>query len=220
MKKLTLILLFILISATLYGQSSRGIDVSRYQKSISWSKVKAANVGFVYIKATEGSTLKDSRFESNFSGAKSAGLEVGVYHFFRMTSSPYKQFENFKRAIGSKKMDLIPMVDVEVRDGHSKASLQKNLDIFISLIKQHYGCVPMIYSSQVFYNKYLAPKYNRYHLYLGRYNKIPPTITGKGTYTIWQYTESGKINGISTAVDICRFHPNHNLNSIRLKKRS
>ena len=137
-----------------------------------------------------------------------------------MTSSPYKQFENFKRAIGSKKMDLIPMVDVEVRDGHSKASLQKNLDIFISLVKQHYGCIPMIYSSQVFYNKYLAPKDNRYHLYLGRYNKIPPTITGKGTYTIWQYTESGKINGISTAVDICRFHPNHSLNSIRLKKRS
>lgn len=215
-RRLIYILLFVTLPIVVMAQS-RGIDVSRYQKSINWTKVKQNNIGFVYIKATEGATHKDARFEKNFAGAKEAGIPVGVYHFFRMTSSPQKQFENFKRVVGSRRMDLIPMIDIETKDGHSKALLQRNLDIFISLIKQHYGVLPMIYSSQVFYNRYLAPKYNRYHLYLGRYNKFPPTIVGKGTYSIWQYTESGKIDGISTDVDICRFHPKYNINAIRLK---
>ena len=218
MTKKIITILFCLASIFIVSaQSSRGIDVSRYQKNIDWAKVRSSGISFAYIKATEGSTLQDGYFSRNYTNARKQGVAVGAYHFFRMTSSPYRQFENFKRAIGSKTMDLIPMVDVETRDGHSKAQLQKNLDIFISLIKQHYGVLPMIYSSQEFYNKYLAPKYNRYHLYLGRYNKVPPVIEGTGTYTIWQYTESGRIAGIPTNVDICRFHSKYNLSAIKLK---
>lgn len=215
-RRIICILLFVALPVFVMAQS-RGIDVSRYQKNIDWRKVKQNNISFVYIKATEGATHKDDHFEKNFAGAKEAGIAVGVYHFFRMTSSPQKQFDNFKQVVGSRRMDLIPMIDIETKDGHSKSQLQRNLDTFISLIKQHYGVLPMIYSSQVFYNRYLAPKYNRYHLYLGRYNKLPPTIDGKGTYSIWQYTEHGKIDGISTAVDISRFHPKYNINAIKLK---
>ena len=48
--------LFFAVSSS-YAQT-RGIDVSRHQKTIDWEKVAADNVQFVYIKATEGATLQ------------------------------------------------------------------------------------------------------------------------------------------------------------------
>ena len=184
----------------------RGIDVSRYQKNIDWKKVAKDNVDFVYIKATEGASYVDPKFKVNIEGAQKNGLLVGSYHYFRMTSSPEKQFENFKKALKPYKMDLVPMIDVETSDGRSVKELQKNLDKFIALIKNEYGVSPMIYGTQRSYNTYCAPKYNKYHLYIGRYGKNSPIIIGLGTYTIWQYTENGRIEGISTPVDICKFN--------------
>lgn len=212
---LTIFALF--ISAVTVGQS-RGIDVSRYQKNIDWKRVKGAKIGFVYIKATEGASYTDPYFAKNIAGARAAGLPVGVYHFFRMTSSAQEQFNHFKRTVGSRKMDLIPMIDIEVADGCTKAQIQKRLDALIALFKREYGCAPMIYSSQVFYNKYLAPRYNRYHLYLGRYGGSRPVIDGKGSYSIWQYTRRGKIAGITTDVDVCRFNPKYTVDAIRIPK--
>ena len=217
LRKTILAILAVFVSAVALGQG-RGIDVSRYQKKIEWSKVKDAGIKFVYIKATEGATYTDPYFERNFAGAKRVGLPVGVYHFFRMTSTASAQFEHFKRTMAGKTMDLVPMIDIEVSDGYSKAAIQKRLDEIIALFKSEYGCTPMIYSSQVFYNRYLAPKYNRYHLYLGRYGGKRPVIDGKGMYTIWQYTRHGRIAGISTAVDICRFNPKYSVDDIKIRK--
>lgn len=216
-RKAILAILAVCVSVVALGQG-RGIDVSRYQKSIEWSKVKGAGIKFVYIKATEGATYTDPYFERNFAGAKRVGLPVGVYHFFRMTSSASAQFAHFKRTVAGRAMDLLPMIDIEVSDGYSKAAIQRRLDEIIALFKSEYGCTPMIYSSQVFYNRYLAPKYNRYHLYLGRYGGKRPVIDGKGMYTIWQYTRHGRIAGISTAVDICRFNPKYSVDDIKIRK--
>lgn len=161
-------------------------------------------------------------FKKNIEGAQKAGLLVGVYHYFRMTSSPEEQFENFKKAMKDYKMDLVPMIDVEPSKkemaGKSVKDLQKNLDKFIALIKAEYGVPPMIYGTQRSYNTYCAPKYNKYHLYIGRYGKNSPEIIGEGTYTIWQYTENGKVNGITEDVDICKFNPKYGIKDIKIKK--
>lgn len=196
----------------------KGIDVSRYQKKIDWQRVKEAKVEFVYVKATEGATYTDPYFKQNIAGARNVGIPVGVYHFFRMTSNAQAQFNHFKKVVGNRKMDLIPMIDIEVNDGCSKSQIQKRLDALITLFKKEYGCSPMIYSSQEFYNKYLAPRYNRYHLYLGRYGGSRPVIDGTGSYTIWQYTRRGKIDGITTDVDVCRFNPKYGISAIRIPK--
>ncbi|KAJ7832083.1 glycoside hydrolase family 25 protein [Mycena olivaceomarginata] len=50
----------------------KGIDVSHFQATVDWAKVKAAGVSFVYIKATEGTTFQDPTFSSNSSGAAQA----------------------------------------------------------------------------------------------------------------------------------------------------
>jgi lysozyme len=64
----------------------------------------------------------------------------------------------------------------------------------------------MIYSVNTFYNKYCAPKFNNYYLMIGRYGNDKPFIKGKGTYTIWQKSQIGRIAGISKNVDIDIFH--------------
>lgn len=212
------LLAIVLLTFAIVPAFGKGIDVSHYQKRIDWQRVKAAKIEFVYIKATEGSTYTDPCFEQNISGARDVGMPVGVYHFFRMTSTAQAQFDHFKRTVGSRKMDLIPMIDIEVADECTKMQIQNRLDALIALFKKEYGVAPMIYSSQVFYNKYLSPRYNRYHLYLGRYGGSRPEIEGKGTYTIWQYTRRGRVDGITTDVDICRFNPKYTIDAIRMVK--
>jgi len=61
-----------------------GIDVSHYQGTIDWNNVNYYGdnkIQFVYIKATEGSTIKDEYYERNIQQAKQKGLLVGSYHY-------------------------------------------------------------------------------------------------------------------------------------------
>ena len=60
----------------------RGIDVSAFQKTISWKAIKDAGLEFGFIKATEGtfyyvtSTTRGQR-----KSARRQGIPVGAYHF-------------------------------------------------------------------------------------------------------------------------------------------
>ena len=197
-------------------KDSVGIDVARYQGDIDWQTVSKEKILFVYIKATEGKTYTDPKFHQNIEGAQKSGLKVGAYHFFRMTSGAREQFNHFYSQLGKYKLDLIPMIDVEKDDGKPKSQLQDSLDVFINLVKQKHGKKPMIYGTQRSYNTYCAPKYNNLHLYIGRYGSNAPEIIGKGSYTIWQYSEHGKINGIPKAVDLCRFRKGYGVKDIKL----
>ena len=200
------------------AQNQCGIDVSRHQGRIEWQKVPIHDISFVYIKATEGATYTDPYFHYNIKGAAEAGFKVGAYHYFRMTSSAIEQFENFKRTLKGYEIDLVPMIDVETSDGRPVRELQDSLDVFIRLVKSEYGCIPMIYGTQRSYNTYCAPKYNNYHLYIGRYGPNPPEIKGKGSYTIWQYTETATVRGIPKPVDMCRFNPKYTIFSIKRRE--
>ena len=173
-------------------QDSFGIDVSHHNGKINWDQVP--DVDFVYIKATEGATYVDPVYQQNINGARARKFRVGAYHYFRTTSSVQKQFENYKKHVMKSDIDLIPMVDVE--------ECKKWSATFIQLVKSHYGKAPMIYSVNTFYNKYCAPRFNNFHLIIGRYGNEKPFIKGKGTYTIWQKSQTGKLSGIPKEVDI------------------
>ena len=210
----------ILTAQNIKNTDKYGIDVSHHQKQINWKEVSKEPIEFVYIKATEGATYVDTMFHKNATDAKKAGLLIGAYHFFRMTSSVENQFKNFKSAMSKHQMDLIPMIDVETDDGKPRKEVQKALEKFIQLIKAEYGVSPMIYGTQRSYNTFCAPDFNKYHLYIGRYSTKHPEIKGKGTYTIWQYTETGRIKGINKNVDKCRFNPKYSIKDILLPKKS
>ena len=171
---------------------------------------------FVYIKATEGATYVDPMFQQNIKGAKAKKLRVGAYHYFRTTSSVQKQFENYKQHVKKSDIDLIPMVDVEECKKWQTTQFQDSLIRFIQLVKSHYGKAPMIYSVNTFYNRYCAPRFNNYHLMIGRYGDEEPFIKGRGTYTIWQKSQTGRLAGIAKNVDINVFRKDKSINDISL----
>lgn len=219
MEKFFLILITgIILTSSTSCQSIAGIDVSRHQKDINWVKTAKCikSNGFVYVKCTEGATYTDHKYKKNASGAKKAGLHVGGYHYFRMTSSIHSQFNNFKKALDNIDADLIPMVDIETSDGYPAKQLQDSLQVFLDLLENEYGKKPMIYGTQRSYNTYCAPRFNSYPLYIGRYGKNVPVVNGPSHYTVWQYTEKGKVNGIKTTVDLCKFHPKRGIEDILL----
>ena len=223
MKRIVTILLLVgsiaWISCSRQSASTiNGVDVSHHNGKINWKKVKSEcpNLTFVYVKCTEGATYVDPVFKANVDGAHGQGFNVGVYHYFRMTSGAQEQFRNFRKNLDAVELNLIPMVDVEKDDGKSRGELQDSLRIFIALIEDTYGVKPMLYGTNSSYNKYCAPEFNEYPMYIGRYGDNAPVVKGVGHYTIWQYSESGKINGIPKPVDLCRFHRRHGIEDIKI----
>lgn len=197
-------------------QDSFGIDVSHHNGKINWKQVP--DVEFVYIKATEGATYVDPMYQQNIKGARAKKLRVGAYHYFRTTNSVQKQFENYKKHVKKSDIDLIPMVDVEECKKWSTVQFQDSLMRFIQLVKSYYGKAPMLYSVNTFYNRYCAPRYNKYYLMIGRYGSEEPFIKGRGTYTIWQKSQTGKLAGIPKNVDIDIFREGVQIDDILLDK--
>lgn len=204
---------------TVNSRDYNGIDISKYQGNIDWGRVaKDPKIQFVYIKASEGASNVDSKYQRNISRAQSAGIKVGSYHYFIGRKSAREQFNNFNRYVKLRDQDLIPMVDVEEAGNSlvSRKQLQDNLKEFMELIKDEYGKYPLLYSQYRFYNEKLAPEFNKYFIFIARYSSKEPTLKGGGKYNIWQYSEKGRIDGISGTVDLDRFENGTTLSDIEL----
>ena len=203
------------------SQGYDGIDVSKFQGRIDWQTVAAqSDVRFVYIKATEGSTVSDSRYARNLKGAREAGLPVGSYHYFIGRRSARDQFDNFCRTVPRDEQDLLPMVDVEEAGNRLVAPerLRENLREFMELIHEEYGVYPILYSQYGFYNARLAGHFDDCLIFMARYSKQEPRLKGKAAYAIWQYSERGHIPGIKGTVDLDRFSPRTTLSDLRLHR--
>lgn len=196
-----------------------GIDVSHHQGKIDWKEVaKDKQIKFVYIKATQGTSIKDKNYEQNIKGARRQGLRCGSYHYLSCLTSVRSQFRNFQKAMRGHKQDLIPMIDIE-HEGvkrWSKKQVQDSVALFAKLIERKYGKKPLIYSHVNFYNSHLTPRYNKYFLFLSRYSPERPSIKGVGRHNIWQFTDRGRVRGIHGNVDLDRFMSGTSLSSIRL----
>lgn len=197
-----------------------GIDVSHHQGIIHWDKVAAdSSVKFVYIKATEGSTLVDSLYASNLKGARGVSLKVGSYHFLTSTSPVRLQFRNFLHQAVPALQDLVPMLDIEaegVKDW-TRRQLQDSVAVFIALTEKYYGRAPLLYSYARFYNANLAPRFNGYQLFIARYSSHSPIVKGAGRHHLWQHSDQGVVDGIPVAVDLDFFGAGTELSDLLLR---
>ena len=98
-----------------YSKDFEGLDISRHQGKIHWDELVDENpqLQFVYIKATEGSSIVDPFYKRNFDEAKKHGLLVGSYHFLSRRTSMAKQVDNFLSNIDLQAQDLLLLVDIE-----------------------------------------------------------------------------------------------------------
>lgn len=212
---LCLLLAMIVLPGPMEAQTrTRGIDVSKFQGNINWTKVaKDSTVKFVYIKASEGTSIQDPYYKSNLTNARKAGLLAGSYHLYSSKTTATQQFANFKKRVKKSEQDLIPVLDIE---GHHVNRLNmKRVDKLLELMEAEYGVKPMIYTSEKLYRTHLrGKKYSKYHIFIANYRGYP-----RARFTLWQYTETGHISGVNGYVDISKFNRNHNLSEIKMPKK-
>lgn len=106
----------------------KGIDVSKHQGVIDWKKVKSDGIQFAMIRAGYGrfADQKDPKFSANYSGAKSAGVKVGAYHYSYATTveQAKQEAETFLSWIKGKTFDYPVAFDIEDK---TQAGLGKQL---------------------------------------------------------------------------------------------
>lgn len=180
-----------------------GIDISSYNGAVDFWKVRNDGIECVYIKATEGTTFKDTTFESYYRGAVVQGLKVGFYHFLVGTSEPEDQAKAFFNAIKDKTSNLKPCLDVE----KTGFDIMDYVTRFINTFESLSNLELCIYTGPYFANKNLDSSLAKYSCWIANYGVSKPMAT-----TIWgnsyaghQYSETGSVDGISGNVDMDNF---------------
>ncbi|MGC6588010.1 GH25 family lysozyme [Paenibacillus sp. Dod16] len=189
----------------------QGIDVSHWQGKINWQQVKADGREFAFIKATQGTARVDPRFYENAKGARGAGLLVGAYHFMdAITVQAAKQqathfAETMKKA--GDVFELPPVMDYENNPGNlNKATINVIALAFLNEVERLTGCRPMIYTGNAFAVNF-DTSLGSYPLWIARYSntRVPDDRAAWKRWTIWQFSDSGKVPGISGNVDLNEF---------------
>jgi lysozyme len=179
----------------------QGIDVSHHQRRIDWDKVSKQNMAFAFTKATEGNDFVDSLHCLNMEKIRDAGLIRGSYHFFRPRLSGYTQAYNFLQNAELAVGDLPPVLDIEVQDGVNPDSLRARMSAWLKVVEAHTGVRPIIYSNQDFFERHLTGYFDGYHLWIARYHHEEPELAYGSRWKIWQYGNTGRLDGIKGDVD-------------------
>lgn len=190
--------------------SIHGIDVSRYQQTISWEAVKKMRVhdikiGFAFIKATEGARNWDPFFKQNWKKARKAGMVRGAYHFFIPWKGGRLQAENFISKVTLERGDLPPVLDVEQLSSTSVIQLQTEIKEWLEVIEEYYSVRPIIYTNADFYKRNLGNNFDDYPLWVAHYLQPHQPRVARG-WAFWQHNERGRVNGIRSRVDFNVFN--------------
>ncbi|MBM2821893.1 MAG: Lysozyme [Thermoleophilia bacterium] len=207
----------------------KGIDVSSHQGRIDWQRVKADDIRFVLIKATEGVGFVDPNLSANTAGAKSVGLPCGFYHFARPDTQSGRTVES---AIGDAQAeadsllavafptsgDLLPVLDLETA-GLPPARMVAWTRAWLERVAERIGVKPLLYTFPGFWGKLgNTTEFGSYPLWVAHWRVSAPQLPrGWRRHTIWQYADDGHVDGISGRVDLNRLHERATLADITYK---
>ena len=193
-------------NVTVDGSCATLIDVSTWQGSIDFDKVKKSGIDYVILRAGYGRELDqiDNRFVENYEKAKAAGLKVGAYWFSYSESvdEAFKEAEACLYCLGGRKLDMPLYYDLEidsVMERMTKSEYTQMALNFCSVIESA-GYRPGIYSSVSVYQTKLD------HSRLLRDGISVWNAHWSERCTIecdvWQYSENGSVSGIYGDVDM------------------
>jgi GH25 family lysozyme M1 (1,4-beta-N-acetylmuramidase) len=187
-----------------------GIDVSHYQGAINWTSVRNAGIQWAYIKATEGTTFRDSRFNTNYPAAHGAGVIRGAYHFARPAASSGAAQANYFASNGgawsADNLTLPGALDLEAGcHGLSQGAMVAWVRDFLNTYRARTGRHAVIYTTTSWWTT-CTGNYSGFGstspLWIARWASAPGALpAGWGFYTMWQYSSTGSVPGISGAVD-------------------
>ena len=188
----------------------KGIDVSWAQgDSIDWEKVAASGVEFAIIRAARGyiseekPMAEDVCFRRNIEEAQKYGIDVGVY-FYSYASTvaeAREEAEFFVNTIKDYKIQYPCILDMEeqYQGNIGKKKLTNIIDAFFEVLMEN-GYFPMFYSYKSWIETYLdMSTLDKYAVWLAQ---VGDEVTYDGGYYIWQYSFTGRVNGIEGGIDL------------------
>jgi len=210
-----------------------GIDIARYQHGrgrrpvpIHWDKLRITSVGkkgshnvrgeadypvsFIYIKSTEGTSVRNKFYVNDYAQARKHGIRAGAYHFFSVKSSGAAQARHFLQNTLFREGDLPPVLDIEpsnaqIRQMGGPEAMFSHIRTWLNAVESWTKVRPILYVNQMFVNNYLSqqPDLKRnYRIWIARYSEYKPDL--KLTY--WQLCPDGRVAGIQGDVDINVFN--------------
>ena len=205
-----------------YKEPERVIDISEFQSTINFKKVKAAGVTGVIVRcgrrgAGDAKLKEDTRFMEHITGAHKAGLKVGIYMFTEAVNAKEGK-EEAQYAISLMNKAGVPLsypIGIDSEDVFwkengktckgransgvlSKAKRTEAIKAFCEEIKRQ-GYDSMIYASLVWFSNQLDMSKLPYNVWCAQYYS---KCEYKGKYIMWQYTSEAKVKGISDNVDM------------------
>lgn len=193
--------------------SHRGIDVSKHQGTIDWNLVAQDGVEFAFIRVgnrgwgSEGKLLEDDRFDTNIQGALAAGVKVGVYFYSQAITEEevLEEADLVLKKIAPYKIECPVVFDVEkTRDEGrmNKITVEErtNLTKLFCQTIENAGYHPMIYHNTEW--GILALDLTALEGYDKWFAAYTDTLYYPYEYKVWQYSDTGKVQGINTDVDL------------------
>ncbi len=197
-----------------------GIDVSKYQGTVDWNKVKADGIDFAFVRigfrgyGQTGNIVEDPYGITNVKGAIGAGLDVGCYFFSQAINEEEAREEarfviNLleKNGITTEDMKMPIVFDPESilgddarTDNVTGEQFTRNTLAFCDEVTR-LGYQGMIYTNFMWeaYQLDLGLLLKEMPLWYADYEATPQTPYA---FEIWQYSEKGKVNGVKGAVDL------------------
>jgi lysozyme len=210
-----------------------GIDIARYQHGrgrrpvpILWDKLRITSIGkkgshnvrgtadypvsFVYIKSTEGTSVRNKFYVNDYAQARKHGIRAGAYHFFSVKSSGAAQAKHFIQNTLFREGDLPPVLDIEPTDAQIRymggpEAMFSHIRTWLRDVERRAKVKPILYVNQMFVNKYLSaqPDLKRdYRIWIARYSEYKPDVR----LAFWQLCPDGRVAGIRPNVDINVFN--------------
>lgn len=190
-----------------YDHQVHGIDISRYQGNIDWNRVRSSGVSFAFIKATEGGDHADPNFRRYWHEAGQARIPRGAYHYFYFCRSGAQQAAWFIQNVPRERGALPPVIDLEWTVSKTcprrppSWEVLREAKIFKDILHRYYGQRPIIYTTVDFYRDNDLRNWPE-EFWLRSVAGHPSRVYPGQRYTFWQYTGTGRVQGISGDVDL------------------
>jgi lysozyme len=225
---LSIALLALSPTAAVAAKRTLGIDVSRFDGAIDWERVAGSGVKFAFVEASRGSgddcAVKPRRcgpdpvYTTNYTQARAEGLRVGAYHRAFARGQSWKEIKRDARAeavlfIGQVQAlsggDLRPALDVESPfGGLGVKQLRVWIRTWLGRVRKSLGTDPIVYTNITSWQATGDTiRFARAGtlLWVANWGVDRPAVPaqnwdGQG-WSIWQFTNAGKVKGIKGRVD-------------------
>ena len=186
----------------------KGIDVSEFQGSIDWSKVKNDGIEFAILKLGNiydyDANYKDSKFETNYKNARAQGIKIGayIYNYCNTVDTLKEGLEWALEQLDGKKFDMPIYLDMEDKDiqGETVETLTNQCNEFARFVQDKNYKAGVYANVNWLKNKLNPSEFDKdISVWAAQYYT---ECQYTGDYDIWQYTSSGKVDGVSGNCDM------------------